>query len=87
MAHTGLFTFLAFIGVLVAIVALALLGEGTDIAILTGLVGVLGSFKPWTPQAAAPVEPLRGRSPPHVLPRPPVITSYSLARGGIPRML
>jgi len=36
----------AFVSVLVAIVLLALWGK-SDMAILTGLVGVLGSFRPW----------------------------------------
>lgn len=38
---------IAFIAVLGAIVILALAGKATDLAIMTGLVGVLGSFKPW----------------------------------------
>lgn len=38
---------IAFLAVLAAIVALALAGKATDLAIMTGLVGVLGSFKPW----------------------------------------
>lgn len=37
----------AFIAVLLSIVVLALAGKN-DAAILTGLVGVLGSFRPWT---------------------------------------
>jgi hypothetical protein len=43
-----LFNLVAFIAVIVSIVVLALAGDGkTDLAIMTGLVGVLGSFKPW----------------------------------------
>ncbi len=42
-----LFNLVAFLAVLVAIVILALAGKATDLAIMTGLVGVLGSFKPW----------------------------------------
>lgn len=43
-----LYNLAAFIAVIIAIVMLALLGNGkTDLAIMTGLVGVLGSFKPW----------------------------------------
>jgi hypothetical protein len=37
----------AFLAVLLVIGALALWGKG-DAAIMTGLVGVLGSFRPWT---------------------------------------
>jgi hypothetical protein len=37
----------AFLAVLLSIVVLALAGKN-DAAILTGLVGVLGSFRPWT---------------------------------------
>lgn len=36
----------AFLAVLLAICVLALAGKN-DAAILTGLVGVLGSFRPW----------------------------------------
>jgi hypothetical protein len=44
----------AFLAVLTAIVLLALAGKATDLAIMTGLVGVLGSFKPWGSVAPAP---------------------------------
>lgn len=37
----------AFIGVLFLIGWLAYRPSGTDLAIMTGLVGVLGSFRPW----------------------------------------
>lgn len=37
----------AFLAVLVAIVVLAQSGS-PDLAIVTGLVGVLGSFRPWS---------------------------------------
>ena len=47
-----LFNFLAFGLVVTAIVVLALAGKATDLAIMTGLVGVLGSFKPWGAQSA-----------------------------------
>lgn len=43
---------IAFLSVLVTIAALALAGKN-DAAILTGLVGVLGSFRPWGPQREA----------------------------------
>lgn len=52
-ASVHLYNLVAFIAVLGAIVALALAGKATDLAIMTGLVGVLGSFKPW------------GSAPPH----------------------
>lgn len=45
------FNLVAFLGVLIAIVILSLAGKSTDLAIMTGLVGVLGSFKPWGVQA------------------------------------
>ena len=48
-----LFNLVAFLAVLVAIVVLALAGKATDLAIMTGLVGVLGSFKPW---GSAPID-------------------------------
>jgi hypothetical protein len=44
---------IAFVAVLLAIVVLALAGRN-DAAILTGLVGVLGSFRPWGTQAPPP---------------------------------
>jgi hypothetical protein len=47
------YNLIAFLGVLVSIVILAWNGKGTDLAIMTGLVGVLGSFKPWGMQAPA----------------------------------
>lgn len=37
---------IAFLAVLAAIVALSVWAEA-DLAIVTGLVGVLGSFRPW----------------------------------------
>lgn len=40
---------IAFLALLLAITVLALAGRG-DAAILTGLVGVLGSFRPWSAQ-------------------------------------
>lgn len=43
--HT--YNLIAFLAVLTAIVVLALAGKATDLAIMTGLVGILGSFKPW----------------------------------------
>jgi hypothetical protein len=42
--HT--YNLIAFLCVLGAIVALSLLGQ-RDLAVITGLVGILGSFKPW----------------------------------------
>lgn len=38
---------IAFLAVVAAIVALALIGgTGSDLAIMTGLIGVLGTFRP-----------------------------------------
>jgi hypothetical protein len=38
---------IAFLAVVTAIVALALIGgTGSDLAIMTGLIGVLGTFRP-----------------------------------------
>lgn len=37
----------SFLAVLVAIVVLALASSKPDLSIMTGLVGVLGSFRPW----------------------------------------
>lgn len=42
-----LYNLVAFLAVLAAILLITLLGKDVDIAILTGLVGVLGSFRPW----------------------------------------
>ncbi|WP_028970169.1 hypothetical protein [Sphingomonas sp. URHD0057] len=42
-----LFNLVAFLAVLSSIVVLSLAGKSTDLAIMTGLVGILGSFKPW----------------------------------------
>lgn len=39
---------IGFISVIVAIVILAQGDKGADLAIMTGLVGVLGTFKPWS---------------------------------------
>ncbi len=50
-----LFNLIAFLAVISAIVILALAGKATDLAIMTGLVGILGSFKPWG--AAPPADP------------------------------
>lgn len=36
----------AFLAVLVVILVLSLFGQ-KDLAVITGLVGILGSFKPW----------------------------------------
>lgn len=42
-------TLIAFMSVVAAIVALALIGgTGSDLAIMTGLIGVLGTFRPRT---------------------------------------
>lgn len=43
---------IAFLAVLGAIVALAM-GASRDMAIITGLVGVLGSFRPWSTSIAS----------------------------------
>jgi hypothetical protein len=42
----------AFITLLGAIVTLSLAGKATDLAIMTGLIGVLGTFRPWTANPA-----------------------------------
>jgi len=50
------FNLVAFLAVLGAIVTLCLAGKATDLAVITGLVGVLGSFRPWgaaTPSSEA----------------------------------
>ena len=46
---TALLSLVAFLAVLLTIAVLALAGRN-DAAILTGLVGVLGSFRPWAAQ-------------------------------------
>lgn len=53
MKHNAihLYNLIAFMGVLIVIAILAGNGKGTDLAIMTGLVGVLGSFKPWGAQS------------------------------------
>lgn len=44
---TDTHTLIAFLSVVAAIVALALIGgTGSDLAIMTGLIGVLGTFRP-----------------------------------------
>ena len=44
---SDLHTLIAFLSVVCAIVALALIGgTGSDLAIMTGLIGVLGTFRP-----------------------------------------
>jgi hypothetical protein len=48
---------IAFLAVLVVIGGLALFGKSTDLAIMTGLVGVLGSFRPWGMGQAASGKP------------------------------
>lgn len=46
--ETHFYNIIAFVVTVCAIVALALFGNGrADLAIQTGLVGVLGSFAPW----------------------------------------
>lgn len=53
-----LFNLVAFLAVLGSIVVLSLAGKATDLAIMTGLVGILGSFKPWG-LSAPPEEPAK----------------------------
>jgi hypothetical protein len=48
------FNLIAFLAVLGSIVWLALAGEGTDLAIMTGLVGILGTFRPWSSMTGGP---------------------------------
>lgn len=48
------FNLIAFLAVLGSIVWLALAGEGTDLAIMTGLVGILGTFRPWSSVSGGP---------------------------------
>ncbi len=47
LENIHLFNLVAFLAVLVALIVLALAGKATDLAIMTGLIGILGSFKPW----------------------------------------
>jgi len=37
---------IAFLATLIAIAAITIWGAGTDLAVITGLVGVLGTFRP-----------------------------------------
>ncbi|WP_309646608.1 hypothetical protein [Phenylobacterium sp.] len=77
-----LFNLIAFLAVLSAIVTLALAGKPTDLAIMTGLVGILGSFRPWgaTPAktdegpTGAPDDPLSVAGPETTSTAPPVQT-------------
>lgn len=48
----------AFFSVLTAIVVLARFGDGkgTDLSIMTGLIGVLGSFRPWVQEQLSHVK-------------------------------
>ena len=48
-----LYNLVAFLSVLSAIVLLAQSGKGMDAAIMVGLIGVLGSFRPWGSQPPA----------------------------------
>lgn len=62
-------TLIAFLSVVAAIIALALIaavkGQQTDLAIMTGLIGVLGTFRPQSrkvevdnpPSNPVPVDP------------------------------
>jgi hypothetical protein len=61
---THAFNLIAFLGVLSAIVTLSLAGKATDLAIMTGLVGVLGSFKPWGVQAPEGTQDVKVVNPP-----------------------
>ena len=54
-APAHLLNLVAFLAVLGAIVLLSLQGGDTDLSIMTGLIGVLGSFRPWN-SAAPPGE-------------------------------
>lgn len=83
LASIHLFNLVAFLAVLAGIVILALAGKTTDLAIMTGLVGILGSFKPWgaTPPPDAPTgptgtpdDPLSVAGPERTSSAPPVIT-------------
>ncbi|MBO9574679.1 MAG: hypothetical protein J7494_02980 [Sphingobium sp.] len=49
---SAMLNLIAFLAVLLTIAILALAGRN-DAAILTGLVGVLGSFRPWHTQRGA----------------------------------
>lgn len=54
--HT-LIAFLAVVGAIVVLAALAAYkGQQTDLAIMTGLIGVLGTFKPRSTVPASNVE-------------------------------
>lgn len=48
----------AFLAVLASIVMLAA-GDSPDMAIITGLVGVLGSFRPWSTTIASGTQDVR----------------------------
>lgn len=63
-ARAHLYNLVAFLCVLAAIVTLALAGKATDLAIMTGLVGVLGSFRPWGASAPADETNVRVVNPP-----------------------
>lgn len=53
---THAFNLIAFLALLLAIVVLALAGTRADQAVLVGLVGVIGTFRPWS-AAVAPEGP------------------------------
>jgi len=58
-ATAHLYNLVAFLSVLIAIVILAMNGKALDAAIMVGLIGVLGSFRPWgtqSPQDGTKVE-------------------------------
>jgi hypothetical protein len=59
-----LYNLIAFLAVLLAITGLAVFGEGTDLAIMTGLVGVLGTFRPWGATAPDDKSPAGTRDDP-----------------------
>jgi hypothetical protein len=53
---TAVLNLIAFLAVLLVIGALAMWGKG-DAAIMTGLIGVVGSFRPWQSQDQASGRP------------------------------
>lgn len=48
----GVLNLIAFLAVLIAIVVLAYAGKGSE-AVMVGLIGVIGSFRPWNVNQSA----------------------------------
>lgn len=56
--HGRVLNLIAFVSVVVLIAYLAKNGRGNE-AIMTGLIGVLGTFKPWTSGNSNEVQPVK----------------------------